>query len=167
MAFCYEVLLFLPLLLPAQMLTGLDVVIHVDLQSTTGYAVFFSPNLIAWCSKKQPTISKSSTEDEYRVVAYTAAETVWIRKLLYDLGITLTSPVRMCVDNVSATYLTTNPVHHDRSKHIAVDYHLVHEHFAHGDLVVRHVPTRLQLADIFTKGLSSQQFLFHRSNLSM
>ena len=166
MAFCYEVLLIVVACSDANW-AGCRDSCRSTIYNWVGMQYVFSPNVIVWCSKKQPTISESSTEAEYRVVAYTAAETVWIRKLLYDLGITLTSPVRMCVDNVSATYLTTNPVHHDRSKHIAVDYHLVHEHFAHGDLVVRHVPTRLQLADIFTKGLSSQQFLFHRSNLSM
>ena len=52
----------------------------------------------------------------------------------------------MLCDNISATYLTANPVHHERSKHIAVDYHFVREHVTHGDLVVRHVPARLRLA---------------------
>lgn len=149
MGFSFVQLLFLLLFLPIQMLIGLDVVIRVVLPFL-GYAVFFGPNLIAWRSKKEPTVSKSSTEAEYRAVAYTVAETVWIRKLLHDLGITLPSPVRVYCDNVSATYLTANPVHHDRSKHIAVDYHFVRERVAHGDLVVRHVPTKLQLADIFT-----------------
>ena len=64
-------------------------------------------------------------------------------------------------------YLNANLVHHDRSKHIAVDCHFVREHVAHGDLVVPDVPTKLQLVDTFSKGLSSQQFLFHKSNLSM
>lgn len=56
---------------------------------------------------------------------------------------------------------------HDRSKHITVDYHFVRERVSHGDLVIRYVPMKLQLADIFTKGLPSQQFLFLKSNLSI
>lgn len=105
-------------------------------RSTIGYAVFFGRTLIARCSKKQPTVYKSSTEVEYRAVAYTVAETIWIRKLLADLGIVLSTPTRVMCDNISATYLTTNPSHHDCSKHIAVDYHFVCERVADGDVVV-------------------------------
>ena len=72
----------------------------------------------------------------------------------------------MC-DNISATYLTGNPSHHDRSKHIAIDYHFVREHVDDGDVIVRYVPTKFQLADIVTKGLSSSQFLFLKSNMSI
>lgn len=70
-------------------------------------------------------------------------------------------------DNISATYLVFNPSHHDRSKHIAMDYHFVRECVATGDVVVRYVPTQFQLVDIFTKGLSSSQFSFLKSNLSI
>jgi len=100
-------------------------------------------------------VSKSSTKVEYRAVAYTVAETIWIRKLLADIGILLSTPTRVMCDNISATYLTANPNHHDRSKHIAVDYHFVRERVADGGVVVHNVPIQFQLADIFTKGLSS------------
>ncbi|KAL9236231.1 hypothetical protein vseg_010929 [Gypsophila vaccaria] len=61
--------------------------------------------------------------------------------------------------------MTANPVLHDRTKHITVDYHFVRERVAHGDLIVQYVPTRFQLVDIFTKALSSQQFLYIRDDL--
>ena len=52
-------------------------------------------------------------------------------------------------------YIFANPVQHDYSKHITMDYHFVQEQITDGDLVIRYIPTWLQTADIFTKGLSS------------
>ena len=112
-------------------------------------------------------VSKSSTEAEYHVVAYTVVKTIWIRKQLADIRIVLSTPTRVMCDSISATFLTANPCHHDRSKHIAVDYHFVRERVADGDFVVRYVPTQFQLVDIFTKGLSSKLFDFFRDNLSV
>ena len=135
--------------------------------STTGYAVLFNPNLISWCSKKQPTVSKSSTEVEYRTVAYIVAETIWIRKLLHDLRLHLSTPTRVYYDKIRASSMAVNPVQHDRSKHKAIDYHFVRECVAHGALVVRYIPTKLQLVDVFTKGLFSKLLEFFRDNLSV
>ena len=87
-------------------------------------------------------------------------------KLLYDLGIILPIPIRLYCDNISATYMSANPIHHDHNKHIPVDYHSVRERVAGADLIVCYIPPSLQIADIFTKGLSSKQFLFLKSNLS-
>ena len=101
------------------------------------------PNLISWRSKKQPTVSKSSTEAEYRAIAYTVTETLWIRYLLAELGILLHAPVKVLCDNISTTYITANPILHDRNKHIKVDYRFVRERVSHGDLVVTYTPTEL------------------------
>lgn len=87
---------------------------------TAGYAMFLGPKLIVWRSKKQPTVSMSSIEAEYRAIGYTVVETVWVHKLLYVLFVSLPTPIRLYCDNLSAISVTANPVEHDHSKHIAL-----------------------------------------------
>jgi len=132
--------------------------IHVVLLQPIGYVVLFGPNLIAWCFKKKPRVLKSSIESKYRVVTYTVAKTFCIWKLLTNIGIALSTSTHVMCDNIIATYLTVNPNHHDCFKHIVVDYHFVHYHIAASDVVLCYVPTHLQLANVFTKGLSSSYF---------
>ncbi|CAH9130601.1 unnamed protein product [Cuscuta epithymum] len=94
-------------------------------RSTTDFPLFLGSNLVSWKSKKQPTVSKSSTEAEYRAIAYTVKDTLHVRSVLFELGYPVTAPVQLFCDNIYAYYLTANPVQHARSKHIQIDYHFV------------------------------------------
>ena len=70
-------------------------------------------------------------------------------------------------DNVSAVYLSSNPVQHQRTKHVEIDLHFVRDRVAIGDVRVLHVPTTSQFVDIFTKGLPSSTFSEFRSSLNV
>ncbi|GKD37547.1 ribonuclease H-like domain-containing protein [Tanacetum coccineum] len=113
------------------------------------------------------TLSRSSAEAEYHGVANVVAETTWIHNLLLELHAPLTTVTLVYCDNVSAVYLSTNPVQHQRTKHIEIDIHFVHDYVASGQVHVLHVPSRFQYADIFTKGLPTALFLEFRSSLNV
>lgn len=108
-----------------------------------GYAVFLGSNLVSWHAKKQPTVSKSSTEDECREIAYTITETTWICHILSELEIYLRQLIRVSCDNINSTYMCQNLVFHDCSKHIDVDFHYVRDEVSQGDLVFTYVLTHL------------------------
>jgi hypothetical protein len=130
----------------------------LDRRSTTGITVFLGNNPITWISKKQHTVSRSSTKAEYRALASGAAELAWLRQVLCDLGVVLHHAPTMWCDNTSAIALASNPVFHSRTKHIEVDYHFVRERVVRGDLHLQFISTDDQLADLFTKPLSTQCF---------
>ncbi|KAJ9567440.1 hypothetical protein OSB04_003406 [Centaurea solstitialis] len=136
-------------------------------RSTSGYCVYLGDNLISWSSKRQSTISRSSAEAEYRGVANVVAEICWLRNLLLELHRPLTKASLVYSDNVSAIYLSGNPVQHQRTKHIELDIHFVREHVQKGLVRILHMPSRFQIADIFTKGLPRVLFDDFRSSLSI
>ncbi|CAM8975689.1 unnamed protein product [Rhodiola kirilowii] len=134
-----------------------------DCRSQHGFAIYYDVNLISWSSRKQDVVAKSSPEAEYRVIAFTATELIWIQQLVLELKASLTQPPIILCDNLSATYLSANPVFHHRSKHIKIDYYFVREQVAFGSLVVRHIRAIDQTADFITKAVGNARFLSLRS----
>jgi hypothetical protein len=86
---------------------------------------FFGSDVISWSAKKQPTVSRSSTEAEYKAMANATDAIMWIQTLLKELCISSPKSARLWCDNMGAMYLSLNLVFHGRTKHIEVDYHFV------------------------------------------
>ncbi|KAJ0519851.1 putative RNA-directed DNA polymerase [Helianthus annuus] len=91
------------------------------------------------CSQAE-TVSRSSTESEYKAIEDTVVGLIWLKSLFRELGLDSTSPTLWC-DNLGATYLTANPVFHARTKHVEVDYHFVREQPTQGKPNVKLIST--------------------------
>jgi len=100
-------------------------------------------------------------------MAIATSEMIWIKTFLATMGIFLDKPMKLFFDNQVALHIAKNPIFHERTKHIEIDCHFVREWLLFGDLITAHVPSKYQVADIFTKVLGEEQFQFLRSKLGM
>nr|KYP70921.1 Retrovirus-related Pol polyprotein from transposon TNT 1-94 [Cajanus cajan] len=136
-------------------------------RSITGFAVYLGHSLISWKSKKQATVSRSSSEAEYRALASTSCEIQWLTYLLEDFRLQFIRPALLYCDNQSVLQIACNQVFHERTKHIEIDCHLVREKVSNGLLKLLPVSSSAQLADIYTKALSPSRFNELNSKLGM
>ena len=120
-------------------------------KSVTGVVLLLNGGIVGWKSKKQTVVTDSTTYAEYVAAHSCSRDVVWLRRLLEDLNFTQSSPTCLFLDNAAAELLITNPVFHERSKHVDVKFHYVREVFERGEIAIQHVSTRDQLADFLTK----------------
>lgn len=129
-------------------------------RSLTCYVVLLGQSPIAWKTKKQQTVSLSSAEAEYRAMRLTTSELKWDRELLSCFDIAQNGLIPIFCDSQAALHIAANLVIHEHTKHIERDCHFVREEIKAGVIATSKVHTSNQLADIFTKGLGSPQFVY-------
>ncbi|KAL5827461.1 hypothetical protein ACOSQ3_019299 [Xanthoceras sorbifolium] len=122
-----------------------------DRCSITGFCFMLGTSLVSWRSKKQDVVSRSSTEAEYRALASTTCELIWLRWLLADMDAPQPTATPIYCDNRNAIYIAHNDVFHERTKHIEIDCHITRQHLKKGILKLFSISSADQPADTFTK----------------
>ena len=129
--------------------------------------MFVGWNPVSWKSKKQSVVSRSSVESEYRAMTQFVFEIMWLHQLLMEVSIETSVPAKLWCDNQTAFHIASNPVFHERTKHIEIDCHFVREKIQLGLISTKYVKTIEQLSDIFTKALSGNQVSYLCNKLGM
>lgn len=129
-----------------------------DRKSITGYVIQVFGSAVSWTSKKQSTVSLSSTEAEYIALCHAACEIVWLQQFLIEIGMSLVLPTVVYEDNQACIRISEEPREHKRMKHIDTKYNFIREKIQEGKIQMRYISTSDQLADIMTKGLPYGSF---------
>uniref|UniRef100_A0AAV1UAI2 Reverse transcriptase Ty1/copia-type domain-containing protein n=1 Tax=Peronospora matthiolae TaxID=2874970 RepID=A0AAV1UAI2_9STRA len=134
---------------------------HADRKSTSGYAFILMGAPVSWGSKKQSSVSLSTSEAEYIALSLAIQEGKWVHRLLceiLDAAEDKSGPeLKIMEDNQSCIKMTKNPVNHGRAKHIDIKYHHIRDEVKRGDVKLDCCETTIMLADIMTKGLPGQR----------
>jgi hypothetical protein len=128
---------------------------------------FLGSSLIAWKTKKQVAVSRSSVEAELCAMTLMTAEVTWLRWLLEDFGVSASMPTPLLSDSTRAISIARDPVKHELTKHVDIDAHFTRSQVQDDVVAFQYVPSELQLADFFMKAQTRAHHQFFLSKLSV
>lgn len=134
---------------------------------TYGFCVLLGTSPISWKTKKQSLVARSIAESEYRAIALTVCEITWLTALLKDMGIHNLPPTLLKYENKVALSIAANPVLHECMMHIKLNCHYIRDKITARKIIIQHVPSYSQVADILTKSVSVKQHYSHFNKLGV
>lgn len=138
-----------------------------DRKSVSGFVFKVFGSTVSWASRKQVTVSTSSSEAEYVALSSAVSEAIWLGGLLEDLKCkSKAEAIPIFEDNRGCIGLARN-MESKRIKHIDIKHHFLRDHVAAGTVTIEPIGTADQEADIFTKSLDTVRFQDLRSRLGV
>ena len=133
-------------------------------KSVSGFVIYIQGCLISWKSRKQKSVTLSSSEAEYVAISEVCAEIMFLKQVVEFMGNKVALPIIVKVDNVGAIYLANNAVSGPRMKHVDIRYHFVQDLIEDGIIEISFVKSEENHSDIFTKNLGEELFKKHIAN---
>ena len=127
-------------------------------RSITGLFTVVGSTPTTWSSKRQSSVHTSTFGAEFTALKSAVEEAVMLRYHLRSMGIRVSKPTPIFVDNMSVVLNATNPGSTLNKKTVALSYHFVREHVANEVVEVRKIASTENFADPFTKALVSNDF---------
>eukprot|EP00253_Pinus_taeda_P023341 PITA_23341 len=137
----------------------------LDRKSTSRGIFNLGLAVVSWYNRKQRLVALSSAEAEYMAASQAACDVIWMRKVLVGLFDQRKDPTVIFCDNQSCIKLFENPVLHDRSKHIDIQYHHLRDCVVKRIMLLQYVSTKEKDVGILTKALSKCKFEFHKDRI--
>jgi hypothetical protein len=139
-----------------------------DYRSVSGYLVFAGDSLISWMSKKQGSVTLSTTEAEFIALTEVTKEVLWIQPIFKFLGYRDIEKLTVIYeDNMPVINLALNQQTKGRTKHLSVKVRFIAELIEKGIFSLRKVSSAENIADTMTKALDRIMFLKHRTKFLM
>ena len=132
-----------------------------DRKSTSRGCFFLENKLVSWFSKKHNCIFLSTAEAKYMGPRSSCSQLIWMKNMMKDYGVhhnDASLSMTLHYDSINAINISKNPVQHSRTKHIDICYHFIISLVEDRVIELKHISTKHQLVDIFTKGLDAFRF---------
>ena len=140
-----------------------------DFRLQSSFVFCLNGGVVSWRSSKQDTVADSTIEAKYIATSDAATEAVWIKILIFRLGVvpSITNSVDVYCDNNGAIAQAKEPKSHQRSKHILRHFHLIREIIERGDVKICRVHTDDNVTDPLTKPLPQSKHDSHTRSIGI
>ena len=136
-----------------------------DRKSTSGEKLYLGDCLLSWSSKKQPSVSLSTTKAQYIAATPCCTQVILMSQTLEDIQVKYDETIHIFGDNTSVINIYQNPMMHSKTKYIPIKFHFLREHVIEKNIRLEYVDTKEHIEDIFTKPLPRETFEYLRQKL--